>query len=271
MQADDPGWKPENWYKERRPLTALWRRVNLPVRKFIHRDEVDRLASLKGRYNGQRVFLLGNAPSLAELDLARLSGDMVCVVNRGLRARDEGLLPRADIHLMSSKPGYLEFRDEVEAQCIRHAVPLRFYRHKLKRFWQELPDRGARPYFPLRRAGTMTTTGFQTDAPDGIGSDGTILLFAAQILYYLGFSKVYVIGCDLHYNPSNKYFYQMTDKDVAHEDDPETIAARVSLVRVNEQFKIARAAFEADGRLLANAGAGGNLETLERVDFDALF
>ncbi|MEM6666156.1 MAG: hypothetical protein AAF638_07105 [Pseudomonadota bacterium] len=271
MDVNDPGWKPENWHKERKPLTALWRRANLPVRKLLYADEVRRLATQNNRFRGERVVLVGNAPSLAKLDLNRLAGTMVCVVNRGLRAMDEGILPRADIHMMSSTPGYIEFRDEVEVQCIRHQVPLRFYRHKLKPHWQALVEKGARPFFPLRRAGTMTTTGFQTNALDGIGSDGTILLFASQILYFLGFQEVAVIGCDLEYDPANKYFYQMTDKDRAHEEDPETIAARASLVRVNAQFEIARRAFEADGRRLLNAGAGGNLNALERVDFNTFF
>lgn len=271
MDHNDPSWRPENWHKERKPLTALWRRLNLPVRKVLYRQEVNRFASLRDHFKGQRIVLVGNAPSLLELQLERLSKEHICVVNRGLRAVDQGVLPRADFHMMSSKPGYLEFREEVERQCIAHNVPWRFYRYKLKPYWEELPERGARPFFPLRRAGTMTTTGFQTNAVNGLGSDGTILLFACQIFFFLGFTQVFIIGCDLQYNPGNKYFYEMNTKDIAHEEDPETIAARASLVRVNAQFEVARRAFEADGRLLANAGVGGNLNALERVDFNAVF
>lgn len=271
MDVNDPGWLPENWHKERRPLTSFWRRMVWPLRKILAIENARRLATLRDRFLGKRAFLLGNAPSLAKLNLAFLKDEHVVVVNRGLRAIDQGLLPHADMHLMSSKPGYLDFREEIEDQCIRHAVALRFYRQKLGPLWRELPNRGEQPHFTLRRAGTMLTTGFQTDIMNGIGSDGTILLYGVQILYFLGFSEVYVLGCDLEYDPANKYFYEMTDKDHAHEADPGTIAARASLVRGNAQFEIARTAYEADGRLLANAGVGGNLTALKRVDFNSLF
>ena len=44
-----------------------------------------------------------------------------------------------------------------------------------------------------------------------------MLVSVAQLLVFLGFARVYVIGCDLDYGGSSKYFYAMDTVDVVHE------------------------------------------------------
>ncbi len=270
MRVDDPAWQPENWHKERKPLVAAWRQLTLPAQLALNWPEVARLKALENHFKGERVFLLGNGPSLGEQALHRLSGEHVACVNMGLRMLDQGV-PHATFHIMSGINRFRRFGEEIEADVIRHDIPWRFYRLRLKGTWAQLPNKGRRPHFVPRRAGTLLTTGFQERAWQGVGSDATVLLFAAQVLYFLGFKAVYVMGCDLSYSGTDHYFYAMGEKDYAHEQDPKVVAARASMVRANAQFAIAGKAFDAAGRTLANAGHGGNLDSIPRVDFDGLF
>ncbi|MCB1493286.1 MAG: hypothetical protein KDJ77_16070 [Rhodobiaceae bacterium] len=270
MRVDDPAWKPENWHRERKPVVALWRKLTLPLQLAANWPEVAKLKELENRFAGERIFLLGNGPSLAEQDLSKLKDEKIATVNMGLRMLEHGV-PHATFHVMSGINRFRRFGEEIETDIIRYQVPWRFYRLRLKSTWQRLPQKGTRPYFVPRRAGTLLTTGFQDKAWMGIGSDATVLLFAVQLFYFLGFEAVYVMGCDLSYSGQDHYFYKMGEKDYAHEQDPKVIAARASMARTNAQFEIAGAAYKAGGRILANAGHGGNLDAIDRVDFESLF
>lgn len=270
MRVDDPAWLPENWHRERKPAVAIWRKLTLPLQLGLNWSDVAQLKALEGRFSGERVFLLGNGPSLAEQDLSKLGAENIACVNMGLRMLEHGV-PHATFHVMSGINRFRKFGEEIEADVIRHQVPWRFYRLRLKSTWKRFEAHGTQPFFVPRRAGTLLTTGFQEKAWLGVGSDATVLLFAVQIFYFLGFKAVYIMGCDLSYSGQDHYFYKMGDRDYAHEQDPKVVAARASMARTNAQFEIAAAAFHADDRILANAGHGGNLNSIPRVDFDGLF
>jgi hypothetical protein len=91
-------------------------------------------------------------------------------------------------------------------------------------------------------------------------------------MHYMGFSEIYVLGVDLDYRSEGPYFYALGAKDRVHEQDPEVQKRRAaSMPNANEEFALALRAMQADGRKLMNAGVGGRLNALPRVNFDGLF
>jgi hypothetical protein len=248
----------------------LSRRLRHVVRRVISHGEYQRLLTLKDRYRGQRCFLLANGPSLAEMDLSRLAHEPVCVVNMGIKALDQGL-PQASFHLITDNNRYRRFAQECEDYAIRHGIGARFFPFACRDTWRGLARQANRPYYLLSNPARFVDRGMVSDPRDGYSGGATVLLSAVQLLYFLGFESVYVMGCDLDYGGSGKYFYQLDAKDEVHEADPKVMARRHEMVLANDQFRIARRFYEENGRQLANAGVGGNLTTLPRVDFASLF
>jgi hypothetical protein len=233
--------------------------------------ELARLDELRHLGAGRRAFLLGNGPSLKAMDLSRLSDDFVCVVNTGLRALDEGL-PHADMHLVNDNQCYKRFGTEIEALAARHSIPYRFLNLQMRPRWRTLRCGGNRPFFLIANPTRLGEATHVPDLKDGVAAGSSVLLSAAVLLDYLGFERIYVIGCDLDYETAGQYFYQMGGLDMAHETDANVIAKRRRTThQVDAQFALLRAEQERKGRQLFNAGVGGKLESLPRVDFASLF
>ena len=254
-------------------LPSIRRRLSRGLRRFLRelnwRFEYRRLESLRELGRGRRAFLVGSGPSLAEMDLSRLAGEFVCVANMSLRAVG-ALLPHADMHVVTDTNRYRRFAAEIEALAARHAITYRFLNLRMRYRWR-WKRRGARPYFIIVNPRKLVAGEPVPDLVDGVPTGATVLLSAAVLLDHLGFEAIYVLGCDLDYESQGKYFYAMGDLDHAHESDPDVIARRNNMAQVNGHFAVLRADFEKRGRKLFNAGRGGNLESLPRVDFDSLF
>ncbi len=249
------------------------KRISREFRRSQHVARINwppgRLAALRGIKTGRRCFLLGSGPSLAEVDLARLAGEDVCVLNMGVKALDQGL-PNVAIHVNIDKNRYLRFADEIESYSIAHSIPLRFLGVLVRNDWRARVDKGAEPYYIFMRHQPIAQTGFSATPHFGYGSCGTVATIALQLLYFLGYSEVHVLGIDLDYSGEQPYFYGMTAKDLVHEADAKVVARRPLMDGANAEFGLARAAFESAGRRLTNAGRGGNLVALERSSLDDL-
>lgn len=232
--------------------------------------EYRRLRRLGGAYEGSRCFLLANGPSLARMDLGRLRSEHVFLVNAGVNALDQGL-PRATFHMVTDNNRYRRFAQDFERIAIAHDIEHRFYPFRCRRIWADLPVKGRRPFFVLSNPQRFVDRGMVIDPRHGYSGGATVLISAAQLLLFLGFDEVYILGCDLDYGGTAKYFYALGARDEQHEADPSVIARRNDMVLANRQFEIVRDFYQAQGRVIRNAGLGGNLDSLERVAFESLF
>jgi hypothetical protein len=252
------------------PRKRASRRLRHLVRKWISHREMRRLMLLSDAFAGQRCFLLGSGPSLAEMDLSPLANERVCLVNMGIKALDQGL-PHATFHVITDNNRYRRFASECELYGRRYGIRNRFYPFSCRKVWEALPVKYERPYFLLSNPASFRKRGMVSDPRDGYSGGSTVLLSALQLLFFLGFREVYILGCDLDYESNGTYFYALDAKDRLHEADPAVIARRRDMLVANEQFGVARRFYEDAGRILANAGHLGNLTALPRVKFEDLF
>jgi hypothetical protein len=254
--------------------TSLRKRISRFYRRSVREAgwalEWRRLKPLENSYRGKRAFLVGNGPSLSTLPLAKLDGEIVCVVNLGLRAVGK-LLPHADMYFINDVYCFENYGPEIERDIARHAISLRFMNLRLKSRWKALGNRGPRPFFLLGERSIIRESERILPLRNGFTRGATVLISAASVLKFLGFDEVYIIGCDLDYSAPDKYFYDLNARDLAHENRPEIADRRRDMVFANREFELMRAFYEASGQKLVNAGRGGNLNTLERVSFESLF
>jgi hypothetical protein len=256
--------------KPRSRGSAFFRSLRGLSRRLRWAGTFRRLEAIKGIGEGRRAFLLGSGPSLAAMDLSPLDGEFVCVANMGIRAVGRQI-SHADMHVVSDANRYRRFAPEIEAIVLQHPVPYRFVSRRARAVWRRLERRSIEPFFIVPHTGKLTALGAIPPLSEGLVTGPSVLISAAVLLEFLGFSPIYVIGCDLDYESSGKYFYEQGNLDRVHEADPIVMGRRGGMLTVNDHFAVLRAAFETRGHAILNAGLGGRLSSLLRVSFLNLF
>ncbi len=253
-------------------LKKLKRKVRYGLRFARYTGSYRRLSALKGRYAGQRCFLVASGPSISEMDLSPLNNEFVCMVNASVKGIG-AVVPKADMHVVLDNNRYRRFAEIFEDIAQENAVKFRFYNFAVRRHWRRLPRRYAEPYFVMNHPVTLEERGVPLGfMRGGVAAGSTVLLGAAQICSWMGFSEIYILGCDLSYDDApTPYFYAMSELDNKHEEDSKVQARRMNMHLVNREFSALAEELEKHGTRLFNAGKGGNLTSLPRVAFPTLF
>jgi hypothetical protein len=250
---------------------SKWIRDTRAERRW--RSECRSLLELADVGRGRRAFLLGSGPSLIAEDLTTLSGEFVCIVNTGVRALGRHL-DHADMHVVNDMSCYRQYGQEIEAKCDAFDIRYRFVNQRASRYLKRTAGTQVQPILIFDNPADPQTMERPPALEQGVVHGSTVLITASYLLYRMGFEAVYVLGCDLDYESAGKYFYEMGNQDLEHEANPSVAERRMDLsdlVAVNREFRTVARFFEQEGRLLANAGRGGNLTALPRVSLaDAL-
>lgn len=240
---------------------------NLPYNIKKSRD-THSLKKYKNIHKGEVCFVVGNGPSMTVEDLDKIHelGVTTFACNKIFLVFDE----------TEWRPTYFSVSDtkiisEIEFDKIQIPLKNMFFRREFK------PELNNGNYYEVLDHKWLTSDKFSTDAFKGIYSRETIIIELLQLAYYMGFSKVYIIGVDFSYNMQsvdtnnltfvsggNNYFIKGYEK-------PGEV-----LNLGNEQsnilgFMATRKAFEDNGREIYNATRGGKLEVFERKNLDDVF
>ena len=224
----------------------------------------DRLASfnaIAARRERSRAFILGTAPSLKLQDIDRLDGEDYFVCN--MAEHMPWMRERVHPYYIAADTGVPE---KYEGGRPGLAARQFFYAQKLESRLDPGFVAENEVFFFAPAKGGISKRGLTPEPWVSLAGGQTILLSAVQMAWALGYTEIYIMGCDLDYSGPDPYAYRTTQIEIdrAKRDDEKMRR------RTNEQFAILRNAIEARGGTLANAGVGGRLDTLPRVDFDRL-
>lgn len=219
------------------------------------------LEPFRGRHAGERCFAIGCAPSLSQLDLPKLQGEWAFSVNRGYLAAKLGL-PQSPYFVVGDPHTYREYWREIR----QASVGRRFYKANVCNLpeYQDAPDREPALCVPFHITPTMDEGHFAEDVTTGIYRGFTVLLDAVQLAFFMGFAEVYIMGCDLSYEGPQTHVYGTGAYEQRRRND-------MPVAKVLRAMAVAAAVFQRHGRILANAGVGGCLDTIPRVEFSSLF
>lgn len=262
------------WAKRRRHLFTRW--GNLPTSRAENR----RLEKLKNKYSGQRIFLIGNGPSLNNMDLSKLNDEYTFGVNRIYLLFDK----------ITWRPTFYTVNDwEVGPDNAEEINALEnmtlFFPKRFQGLFEDTQD----VYWYNSRHGHHTQDYFSYDLADGAVMGGSVLHLVIQIAFYMGFDPIYLIGVDANYKildtvqqsgrtfaDGNLQFLKSTE-----DDDPNHFDARYfgknrrwhnpNVMQMIEGFSRCREAIEAKGGHIYNATLGGKLEVMERTIFEDIF
>ena len=171
-------------------------------------------------------------------------------------------MPKTPYYIITDPLTYLPYQDEVR----QADVGLRFYRSDIYDLpeYQDAPAREAAVRVPFHRSPTIDEGYFAADATEGVYRGFTVLLDAAQLAFMMGCTEVYIIGCDLDFHQADTHVYGTGPIEQQRRDV-------MPIPKVLQSMAVAGEYFRRHGRILANAGVGGRLDTIPRVSYDTLF
>ncbi|WP_151671419.1 6-hydroxymethylpterin diphosphokinase MptE-like protein [Nitrincola schmidtii] len=243
----------------RKFLRKIKWKTNKALNLLVFRNQIIKIRSLKDTAKNKSIFLVGNAPSLKHLDLSLLINNEVdfATVNCGFRIFPNS---KPNYHFVADRERFSNFQDEI-LSCNAEII---FLRNNFPNIDKTYVDN--RVFHIPYTNGGLKKRGYHYDISTGIGNDSSVLLFAAQTLIYLGYRNIIIIGCDLSYDPKQKYAYKMSQDDLEHEQNKITQMKRLDMMNGNEEFKILQNHAKRYGVKFYNAGHEGNLTSLERIN-----
>jgi Protein of unknown function DUF115 len=245
--------------------------------------DVERLSTLHNKFSGQRIFIMGNGPSLNKTPLDLLKNEYVFGLNR------VSLL----FERLSWRPTFFTAFDvrvvpDNAEEFSSLDIPYKFFSARYKELMGEKSNhywhhtKGFYEGFESSFEPTVIYSGF--------GGGGTIAVIAIELAFFMGFREIYLIGTDVSYTvPTTvrqsgadifgngiKLELESTRDDDANHFDPRYFGRGKKWHNPNVQdMKIgfARAAsyIEDRGGALINATVGGELNEIPRVEFESLF
>lgn len=241
----------------------------------VHRPK---LRALREKHLGEeRCFVIGNGPSLNDMDLEKLSGETTFAVN--------GFFLKAAT--LSWRPTYYVVEDHLVAEDRREEIiefsgPTKLFPANLAYC---LPAAEDTVFFDHRpRVSFPDGFDFSLDADEFTYAGCTVTFTNLQLAAYMGFQKIYLIGVDADYaipadaemtNTGGVTVLDMTSDDENHFDgnyfgkgyrwhDPQ-------VDKMLQAYQEARRVTSEAGLEIINAGVGGKLDVFPRVNFETLF
>lgn len=230
------------------------------------------LNKLKSSHTGHRCFIIGNGPSLRAEDLDRLQNEYTFAFNRIYYIFEQTawrptFYCAQDFKLVSNS--IEEINQKINTPFIFAPINLKWYYNiQLNTsyfFNQRLPS--AENELPA----------FSEDISRWIGVGNTVAFTAMQLAAYMGFTEIYLLGVDHHFqisqnskgeivvDPTAKdYFSDNYNHDKAQLYIPNTEKSTLTYLAMQHHCN-------ARNIRVFNATRGGKLEVFPRVEFDTLF
>lgn len=264
-------------------IQKIYRYINIRLtRRFtLNQRSLDNWETLKGKYAGERVFLIGNGPSLNKTPLYLLKGEFTMCFNRfNVMFERLNWLPT---FYMNIDPLVAEdMKDEIND--IVPQVELAFFpdihTHGLdfRKFINDAEN--IQWMFPQYKD-------FYFDLPR-VALGGTVAYPALQVLTYLGFKEIILIGVDMNYKIHTTAQNLGDDgKDISStkDDDPNHFDPRYFgkdrkyhqpmqnvVNNIMNSFNFAADKIrENTSTSVYNAGYQSKVECFDKVNFDDLF
>jgi hypothetical protein len=223
------------------------------------------LRKFKNRHEGGRCFLIANGPSLANMDLRFLKDEITIGMNRINLIYDKlGFIPT--YHFVINNLVLEQFSDE-----LNQIQSVKFYNWSKRHLFRDSANQN---YLQLK---LDLNDQFSVEPSKGIWSGGTVTYAAMQMIYYMGFSEIYIVGLDHNFKEQgrpNKTEVRSQEKDESHfhpDYFPKGFKWQLpDLYRSELAYATARREFEKNGRIILDATVNGNCTIFEKVPFEKI-
>jgi len=241
---------------------------------------MNKIGHLKGRGKGKRIFLVGNGPSLNDMNLDLLVGEDSIAMNRiELIYPKTKWRPTFYIFCSSncgdSRWGKGWSNSVVAASNYEDTIPLIWDRYKST--IETKSGQSLHKSTIYLKSFTENSVGsdecFSTNAEERLDKSGTTMNVALQLAYYMEYDEVYLIGIDSNWKTATDTLTN-DDGDINHfhpDYHATIISGEKEWERMNSTHKTAKKFFDKRGTKIMNASVTSAIEIYPRVDFKSLF
>lgn len=262
---------------------AVKRRIRNLAYEISHARKVKLLKGISPR---ERCFILGSGPSINHMDLTGLSKEFTFCLSAFFLHKDiEAINPKC---YSAGDPLFLWsrfFRDDAMQYLAAHPSIIKVFDYDFSRPCADLMEKLKNTYFirfQCRRRIIPSGRLFLDPTKELPRSDAsTLIQIAIPLAVYMGFKKIYLLGCDCNYstgsdaNKLEDHFYKDSNyiklKEIhaearkEYKDYWETHSQEEFFVR---EYEIVKQSLKEVDVEVINAGVGGKLEVFKRISLD---
>lgn len=248
----------------------LQRAVQYPS-AYLHplrRDSIRKLAALRDKHLGERCFIIGNGPSLANTDVSRLTDEFTFGMNRIYLAFDDWGFQTSYLVCVNSLVIEQVYRDFQGLQLPK------FFSWRSHKLLYPNGTLDGNTHFLFT---TYTGPKFATDCTGRLWEGATVTYVCLQLAFHMGFKEAILIGVDHSFAISGTPNTTVVSngEDQSH-FDPTYFGKgfRWQLPDLDTSEKgywLARQMYEKAGRRVLDATIGGKLQVFPKVSYDSLF
>ena len=232
-----------------------------------------KIKRLKGSYQGEKCFVIGNGPSLSPADLQVLHDHKIPSfgTNRIFKIFEQ----------TDWRPTFYASEDIIILKNIQReveAIPAERVFIPINLKWFEGVNVKRADYFYMDYSSKLADSyGLSLDAAHSIRCCATVTTTCIQFAIYMGFSEIYLLGVDHNFAKMiDKNGNVVTDSTIKNhfteEYDKDIIDQGFQIDGATEAYmNIERLSRKLGTFRVFNATRGGKLEVFERVCFDDLF
>ena len=228
-------------------------------------------------YAGQRCFIIGNGPSINRQDLLPLRDEHVIASNQFfVHPQSKAIKPEfhcvSDFYYLNHGEGRAELRSLVlQLKDSQLFLPARFYASPW--FFMNLRRRRNIFYIPFHHQKRVwESKSFSADLVKGVNYGHTVIIdFCLPLAHYLGFSEVFLLGCDMNYDSDGEtsHFWGEDIGDVRNQ------AGNISRSEwydvVSASYEVTKEFFASDNRAIYDATLDGRLTVFHKSPLESLF
>ncbi len=250
-------------------------KIDAILRTFLLKDQnTKNWESLKDKFKGERVFLLGNGPSLNRTPLFLLKDEYTLCLNRFYMLKER----------LNWDPYFYMCIDPLVVPDIYKEI--NEYKKNLDyAFFLKIHNQFIEDDKNVYWMTEINPVKFRYKLPLISRGAQTVAIAALQVLMYLGFEEIYLLGIDQNYT-LHTTVKELDGRKIQsqNDDDPNHFDPRYfgkgrkyhqpdkwATDRMMQGFRVAKENADKAGIKIINAGVGGQLEVYERIPIENLF
>jgi len=245
-------------------IVPYWRFVHDSIRDYCFKKYIkeipkyNNVEQYKNIHKDERCFILGSGPSIKETNLNLIKDEIFIGVNTIIDITKHFDITFKYYAIVDSFDLPVYFKklqnNNVTLFLSGNASPKYLWKkEELDQYLQEDPVlteyRGSLLQHKNNAIGNIKY---------GVYSGCTVIGFAIQLAYWMGFKEVYLLGCDCDY--SNQKYFDGTELNRFFGAGNEDLGWN----KIFKSYKILKEVFEKEERKIYNSTIGGKLEVFER-------
>lgn len=244
------------------------------LQKYSDKENISKWKNLKGKYNGNRIFIIGNGPSLNKTELYLLQNENTMVFNR-FNLMFERLNWKPTFYVVTDDLVVKDMYNEINSEILPE-VKYAFFPdlHPSNVDFKSLVDNRDNVYWL-----NTDKSDYRIDLPN-CGINKTVVNAGMQIAAYLGFKEIHLLGVDMTFGDQkvkkiNSRNWEADEHDPNHFDPRYFGKGRKfhnpTVSEMIERFEKGKIFFDKLGIGIYNSGIDGKLEVFPRKNFNTLF